>query len=191
MGTGAIGTMAAYALEKGGKASVTAVLRSSFSIVDKQGFNIKSIEHGDVTGWKPTNSRSPHIQLFPPFFCGNMSLTNLTVLNKIPNVTNESSEPFDFVVVTTKNVRDVPPSVAEVIAPAVTSGHTAILLLQNGLNIDRPVVKAFPSNPVLSGITVMGAKEHPKGTIEHKNYDISYIVSSFPSLHSSLGLEAG
>lgn len=92
-------------------------------------------------------------------------------------------------VVTTKNVKDVPPSVAEVIAPAVTSGHTAILLLQNGLNIDRPVVKAFPSNPVLSGITVMGAKEQPKGTIEHNNYDISYIASHFPSLHLSLWLK--
>lgn len=72
VGTGAIGTMAAYALEKGGKASVTAVLRSSFSVVDKEGFTIKSIEHGDVTGWKPTKSRSPHIQSFPSLFCGNM-----------------------------------------------------------------------------------------------------------------------
>lgn len=83
--------------------------------------------------------------------------------------------------VTTKNVMDVPPSVAEVIAPAVTRGHTAILLLQNGLNIDRPVVKAFPSNPVLSGITVMGAREFPPGTIEHNNYDISYIASTTAS----------
>lgn len=57
VGTGAIGTMVAFALEKGGKASVTAVLRSSFSVVDKQGFNIKSIEHGDISGWKPTSSK--------------------------------------------------------------------------------------------------------------------------------------
>ncbi|KAJ4414809.1 hypothetical protein N0V82_007724 [Gnomoniopsis sp. IMI 355080] len=152
VGTGAIGTMAAFALEKGGKASVTAVLRSSFSIVDKQGFTIKSIEHGETSGWKPTS-----------------------ILNKIPDVSCEPVEPFDFVVVTTKNVKDVPPSVEDVIAPAITRGHTAILLLQNGLNIDRPIVKAFPYNPVLSGITVMGAKEHPKGTIEHNNYDISYV----------------
>lgn len=67
VGTGAIGTMAAYALEKGGKASVTAVLRSSFSVVDKQGFTIKSIEHGDVTGWKPTSSRSSLTELFFAF----------------------------------------------------------------------------------------------------------------------------
>lgn len=63
----------------------------------------------------------------------------------------------------------------EVIAPAVTPGLTNIVLLQNGLNIERPFIKAFPSNPVLSGITVIGASEEPRGTIKHDNFDISYI----------------
>lgn len=56
------------------------------------------------------------------------------------------------------------------IAPAITPGQTAIVLLQNGVNIERPIIKAFPTNPVLSGITVIGAKEQPKGTIHHTNY---------------------
>lgn len=90
--------------------------------------------------------------------------------------------PYDFVVVTTKNIADVPPSVADVIAPAVTPGHTAITLLQNGLNIERPVIAAYPSNPVLSGITVIGACESPRGTIHHNNYDISY-VGAFDNPH--------
>lgn len=76
---------------------------------------------------------------------------------------------------TTKNIADVPPSIVDVIAPAVTPGHTAILLLQNGLNIERPVIAAYPSNPVLSGITVIGASESPRGTVHHNNYDISYV----------------
>lgn len=63
----------------------------------------------------------------------------------------------------------------ELIAPAVTPGLTNILLLQNGLNIERPFIKAFPHNPILSGITVIGASEKPSGTIKHDNYDISYI----------------
>lgn len=64
---------------------------------------------------------------------------------------------------------------SEIIAPAVTPGLTNILLLQNGLNIERPFIKAFPTNPVLSGITVIGASENPPGTIKHDNFDISYI----------------
>lgn len=93
-----------------------------------------------------------------------------TVRNTIPDVAAEALEPFDFVVVTTKNYADIPPSVAEVIAPAITPGHTAIALLQNGLNIERPVIAAFPDNAVLSGITVIGARENPRGTIKHDNW---------------------
>lgn len=55
VGSGGVGTMGAYALETGGKAEVTAVLRSNYEAVSKQGFSIDSIEHGDgIVGWKPT-----------------------------------------------------------------------------------------------------------------------------------------
>lgn len=50
--------MAAYALEKGGRASVTAVLRSNYKTVDEKGFTINSIQHGDVKKWKPSSSES-------------------------------------------------------------------------------------------------------------------------------------
>lgn len=57
VGSGGVGTMAAYTLEKGGKASVTAVLRSNYEAVKENGFNIKSIQHGEVNNWKPTSSK--------------------------------------------------------------------------------------------------------------------------------------
>lgn len=50
--------MAAYALEKGGKASVTAVLRSNYKAVEDKGFDINSIQHGTVKGWRPSASES-------------------------------------------------------------------------------------------------------------------------------------
>lgn len=56
IGSGGVGTMGAYALEKGGKASVTAVLRSNYSVVKEQGFTIDSLEHGKVKDWRPTTS---------------------------------------------------------------------------------------------------------------------------------------
>ncbi|KAG6357632.1 hypothetical protein INS49_013509 [Diaporthe citri] len=151
VGSGGVGTMAAYALEKGGKASVTAVLRSNYKAVNEDGFHINSIQHGNIKNWKPS-----------------------TIRNTIPNVTDEDLH-YNYVVITTKNIADVPPAMTDVIAPAVTPGLTNILLLQNGLNIERPFTKAFPTNPILSGITVIGASENPPGTIKHDNFDISYI----------------
>lgn len=57
VGTGGVGAMAAYALETGSLASVTAVLRSNYSIVEEKGFEIDSIEWGhDIKGWRPTTS---------------------------------------------------------------------------------------------------------------------------------------
>lgn len=49
--------MAAYNLEAGGLATVTAVLRSNFKAVSENGFTITSVDHGDIKGWKPTNSK--------------------------------------------------------------------------------------------------------------------------------------
>lgn len=52
VGMGGVGTMAAYALETGGKAEVTAVLRFTYNTVEKKGIDMDSIEHGhDIKGW--------------------------------------------------------------------------------------------------------------------------------------------
>jgi glutamate dehydrogenase/leucine dehydrogenase len=54
LGGGAVGAIAAVNLEVGGLAEVTAVLRSNFKAVDEKGYIIKSIDHGKLTGWRPT-----------------------------------------------------------------------------------------------------------------------------------------
>ena len=59
VGGGGVGTMAAYNLEKGGLATVTAVLRSNYQAVKQGGFNIDSIDHGTIKGWRPTQCMQP------------------------------------------------------------------------------------------------------------------------------------
>lgn len=63
VGTGGVGTMAAYALEIGGKAHVTAVMRSNFDAVQQNGISIDSIEHGKgIKNWRPSESEhSPSV----------------------------------------------------------------------------------------------------------------------------------
>ncbi|KAK9783805.1 putative 2-dehydropantoate 2-reductase [Seiridium cardinale] len=153
VGTGGVGAMAAYALEIGGKAEVTAVLRSNFTAVQERGFNIDSIEHGhEINGWRPTDIRTT-----------------------IPDVVKENLQPFDFVLVTTKNIADIPPSVSDLIKPAVTPGTTAIVLSQNGLNIEKPLILNFPTNPIISSISMISATEIGHGNILHDDRDIQEI----------------
>lgn len=67
VGGGGVGTMAAYALETGGKASVTLALRSNFKAVKANGIAIDSIEWGnDIKGWRPTESEIGKTPLLPP-----------------------------------------------------------------------------------------------------------------------------
>lgn len=142
--------MVSYALETGGRAEVTAVLRSNFEAVKQNGFSIDSIDHGQgINGWRPS-----------------------MILNAIPNTQTKSTvEGYDYVVVTTKNIPDVSPTVVDLIEPAITPGHTTIILIQNGINIDKPIRQKFPTNTVLSGVQLIGAEETSPGVILHNERD--------------------
>jgi 2-dehydropantoate 2-reductase len=152
-GTGGVGTIAAYALEAGRKAAVTVICRSNYAAVIKNGFTIDSIEHGrDIKGFSPSMIR-----------------------NSIPDVNRESLKPYDYLVITTKNIPDIPPSLPDLVAPAITPGKTSILLLQNGINIERPFLKRFPQNTILSGVSLIGATEISSGVVRHDGRDKAYI----------------
>jgi len=112
------------------------------------------------------------------------------VCNAVPDV-SESDTKFDFIVVTTKNIADVSPTVAEIIAPAVTPSHTSIVLLQNGLNIEKPLIAAFPNNVVISGVSLIGATETQLGTILHDDPD-ELIIGAFtnPNIPEEKSTEA-
>ncbi|KAJ2982967.1 hypothetical protein NUW58_g6333 [Xylaria curta] len=156
-----VGTMAAYALEIGGKAEVTAVMRSNYVAAERNGIDIDSIEHGhNIKGWRPTRIRT---------------YTSFAVRKTIPNVIEEELDPFDFVVVATKNIPELPPTVADIIEPAVTAGRTAIVLSQNGLNIEKPLIDRFPTNPIISSISYIAATETLHGKILHDDADAQKI----------------
>ncbi|KAJ6018571.1 hypothetical protein N7499_010238 [Penicillium canescens] len=155
VGFGGIGTITAYNLEIGGLAAVTGVLRSNYDLVSEQGFKIWSCDHGEISNWRPTS-----------------------ISKSVLNVQDGSVTPFDFVVVCTKNIPDIPPTVAEIIAPAITAGHTNIVLVQNGINIEKPIIARFPSNVVISGISRMNSSELKPGEIFHQDHD-TLIIGAF------------
>lgn len=53
IGGGAVGAIVAINIEAGGLGAVTAVLRSNYDVVNESGYNITSIDHGELRGWKP------------------------------------------------------------------------------------------------------------------------------------------
>lgn len=157
--------MAAYALESGGQAEVCMVLRSNFSTAKQNGFTIDSIQHGhDIKGWRPSQ-----------------------LLHKVPNA-QEISNPFDYIIVATKNIPDVKPTVVGILQEAITPGRTSILLLQNGLNIEAPVIAQFPDNTVLSGVSLISATETSHSSVRHDFTD-SCKVGSFTNSSSNVSIK--
>lgn len=64
--------------------------------------------------------------------------------------------------------------VSEIIAPSITPGHTTIVLIQNGIYIEPPIIEAFPSCVVLSAASYIGAHER-NGHVTHDDPDWCHI----------------
>jgi 2-dehydropantoate 2-reductase len=77
----------------------------------------------------------------------------------------------------TKNIPDVQPTVLDLVAPALPrdNTHTTLVLLQNGLNIEKPFVSYSPQTPVLSAVSLIGSEERSVGHIIHDEADRVFI----------------
>lgn len=106
--------------------------------------------------------------------------SKLKVLSRVPSVPKDTSEAFHYVVCTMKNITDSSSSTLEVIRSAITPSITTIVLIQNGLNIEKPYIRIFPTNVVLSGISYMGSHERKHGQIE-QDYPDYLEIGAFPN----------
>ncbi|KAJ5769269.1 hypothetical protein N7520_003828 [Penicillium odoratum] len=107
-----------------------------------------------------------------------ITLTSTPVVDTIPN-TSGDEDAFNFLVVTAKNISGDVDLISQ-ISSAVTPGITTIVLIQNGLNIERPYLDRFPNNVILSGISMIGSEETKPGFINHTFSD-HLTIGSFPN----------
>lgn len=160
IGAGGVGVITAVSLCHRGRSQVSLVVRSDYEHVKEHGYSISSCDYGQLTGWKPHN-----------------------FVKSVEDASNDGKF-YDFVVVTTKNIPDGPvaSTVPEVIRPVIESNHrlnssrqTNILLVQNGLDIEKDIHKAYDSHDynlvVLSGIQLIGSTKIGKGVIEQVGKD--------------------
>lgn len=69
---------------------------------------------------------------------------------------------------------------ADLICQAVTPNVTSIVLSQNGINIEKPMIPRFPSNPIISSVSTIGATERSHGYVFHDDPDAQKI-GAFPN----------
>jgi 2-dehydropantoate 2-reductase len=154
-GAGGVGTIYLWLLSK--TASTTAVCRSNYDIAKKDGFIINSSIFGQGIHFRPN------------------------VVRSCEEAASADGKPFDYIVVCSKAI---PGTVPKWIAPAVTPGHTAIVLLQNGISIEEEYHMAFPTNPIVSTVLYLPATQRPAGVIKHGETE-RVEVGAYPSSTSA------
>lgn len=160
IGAGGVGVVTGYSLFHAARSTVSLVVRSDYQHVLKHGYNINSCDYGLIKNWKPHN------------------------LFETVHAAADSGKFFDYIVVTTKNIPDGPISnrIHEVIRPVIESNHkifpervTNVLLIQNGIDIEKEILKYFDKAryklSLLSGVQLIASTKVATGELHHKGKD--------------------
>ncbi|EIE92322.1 hypothetical protein RO3G_17193 [Rhizopus delemar RA 99-880] len=110
---------------------------SSYNAVKEKGFDITSGKFGNA--------------IFHPH----------SVVQSVHDVT---SKHFDCILVTLKAIPEAY-NVADIIAPVVTDNNTIIALIQNGLDVEKPIFDRFPDNPIISIVAYISVSQNELGKI--------------------------
>ncbi len=151
IGTGAIGSFYGAKLAKAG-ADVSVVARSDFEKVQKDGILIKSYE-GDFA-FKPS---------------------------RVIRNAEEYQDRADFIIIATKVLPSI--NVAEIVKPVLDFGNNkndvSLVLIQNGIHIEEPIIKAFPNQHLISALAFICVGKISAGVINHQSFG-KIVIGDYP-----------
>lgn len=152
VGSGGVGTIAAFTLESSGLAQVTSVVRSDYDKVVNSGYYIDSVDHGIVENWRPSR-----------------------IVKSAKEAVEKLGEGqhFDYIVVCTKVLPELYRT-EDLIRDAVSRGYSTIVLLQNGIEIETPVSEEFSENIILSGISMIGSINYGGKIVQFEHDRVSF-----------------
>jgi 2-dehydropantoate 2-reductase len=143
VGAGAVGCFYASRMHKEPHILVSLVCRSNYDAIKANGVTLRTHSFGDY------------------HFCPEH------VFNSV-KVAAETKLHWNYVVVTAKALPDVSDD-SVLIAPAVDRA-SSIVLIQNGVGVEEPYRRRFPSNPILSAVTVISAEQVEHGVIRQNRW---------------------
>lgn len=147
VGTGAIGAFYASRLASVSGLQVSTICRSNYSAVKEHGITVASPTYGNTT-FKPTYVFA-HQQ-------------------EASNTKRNENISWGYILVTTKVLPELGDPSA--ILDGLIDPQTTIVVLQNGLGIEEPFHKRFPSNPIISAVCRTSVIQNAPGHITHNHW---------------------
>ncbi|KAI5863350.1 6-phosphogluconate dehydrogenase C-terminal domain-like protein [Durotheca rogersii] len=184
-GTGSLGACYAWVLSRVLPAShITAVCRSNYEEARRNGFTINSELWGNNLNVRPRVSRTVSDAVRQLRLEQQQQQQQQDTISD--TASSSPSSCFDYVIVATKAVPTTP-TAAELIAPAVVPGRTAIVLLQNGIGIEATFAARFqPANAVLSAVAYLPATRVGPTVVRHtevERLEVGTYPSTAPAAH--------
>ncbi|KEQ90631.1 hypothetical protein AUEXF2481DRAFT_537109 [Aureobasidium subglaciale EXF-2481] len=140
-GSGSVGVLYSFFLHEAG-AEVTCVCRSNYNVARLHGFTIKSTIFGEHT-FKPA------------------------IVSSVEEALSLYDQPFDFVLVCTKATSTTQSSVAAALLPALASHKTSLVIIQNGLGVEKEFAKLSVPGAIISAVTYSPTSQIATGVFSH------------------------
>lgn len=150
IGTGAIGSFYGAKLSQAG-ASVTVLCRSDYKQVKQNGIFIES-------------------------YLGDFHFTPSKVIKN----TDEYQDQADFIIIATKSLPTI--NIGKLIQPVLNFGNNnaSIVLLQNGIHIEKPIAELFPHQHLISIVAFIAVSKVAPAYICHQSFG-KIIIGDYPS----------
>lgn len=140
-GSGSVGVLYSFLLHKA-SAHVVCVCRSNYQTAQLHGFTIESTVFG-------THSFRP------------------TIVRSVEEAVSLDNRPFDFVLICTKAIPESQASVASALLPALASDSTSLVIIQNGLGVEKEFAKLSFPGAIISGVTYSPTSQIASGVYSH------------------------
>ncbi|PVU99930.1 hypothetical protein BB559_000256 [Furculomyces boomerangus] len=147
VGAGSVGSMCGWRIKEGGE-NVSVVCRSNYEAVKENGFSIESARYGS--------------RKFIP--------------NNVYSTCEDASkdQEYDYILVCTKALPNIADP-TDILKPLIKSSKTVIVLLQNGIGLEDPYVKAYPKNLLITCVVYIESEQKQGGIIKHgKMMELAY-----------------
>ncbi|EMC98762.1 hypothetical protein BAUCODRAFT_31032 [Baudoinia panamericana UAMH 10762] len=148
-GSGGIGVLYILFMQRAG-VDVVCICRSNYAVAQSRGFRIKSSIFGNHS--------------FQP-----------KIFRTVAEASAAGYTRFDYIFICTKAFSAGQPTLADALQPVLHDKNTLLVIIQNGIGVEKKIAKDIPHHPIISGVTYSPTTQVTPGDFVHSEVQRLYL----------------